>query len=97
MTANTICILEIGNQILYSVFCTKAIRDGKYLAPPHASAWQRSPHQNLKCWFLFVTSFVRSLEFLYCLSIELTKRFPYLKEIVAPVFDIYAIELYGVP
>ena len=22
----------------------KAIRDGKYLAPPHASAWQRSPH-----------------------------------------------------
>ena len=24
----------------------KAIRDGKYLAPPHASAWQRSPHSN---------------------------------------------------
>ena len=22
----------------------KAIRDGKYLTPPHASAWQRSPH-----------------------------------------------------
>ena len=22
----------------------KAIRDGKYLAPTHASAWQRSPH-----------------------------------------------------
>ena len=22
----------------------KAIRDGKYLAPPHASAWQSSPH-----------------------------------------------------
>ena len=22
----------------------KAIRDGKYLAPPHASAWQHSPH-----------------------------------------------------
>ena len=22
----------------------KAIRDGKYLAPPHASAWQRSSH-----------------------------------------------------
>ena len=22
----------------------KAIRDGKYLALPHASAWQRSPH-----------------------------------------------------
>ena len=21
----------------------KAIRDGKYLAPPHVSAWQRSP------------------------------------------------------
>ena len=26
----------------------KAIRDGKYLAPPHASAWQRSPHYNRK-------------------------------------------------
>ena len=24
--------------------CNKAIIDGKYLAPPHASAWQRSPH-----------------------------------------------------
>ena len=23
---------------------SKAIRDGKYFAPPHASAWQRSPH-----------------------------------------------------
>ena len=22
----------------------KAIRDGKYLALPHSSAWQRSPH-----------------------------------------------------
>ena len=22
----------------------KAIRDGKYLAPAHANAWQRSPH-----------------------------------------------------
>ena len=25
-------------------FINKAIRDGKYLAPPHASAWQRSPN-----------------------------------------------------
>ena len=25
-------------------YYNKAIRDGKYLAPPHASAWQRSPH-----------------------------------------------------
>ena len=25
-------------------YSNKAIRDGKYLAPPHASAWQRSPH-----------------------------------------------------
>ena len=33
---------------LYPVYLgcitNKAIRDGKYLAPPHASAWQRSPH-----------------------------------------------------
>ena len=29
-----------------SILCkrNKAIRDGKYFAPPHASAWQRSPH-----------------------------------------------------
>ena len=43
----------------------KAIRDGKYLAPPHASAWQRSPHLNRKFWYFFVTSFLCSLEFLY--------------------------------
>ena len=30
----TIAVRNINN---------KAIRDGKYLAPPHASAWQRSP------------------------------------------------------
>ena len=27
----------------FNVIYNKAIRDGKYLAPPHASAWQRSP------------------------------------------------------
>ena len=44
----------------------KAIRDGKYLAPPHASAWQNSPPLKSKCFdIFFVTSFVCSLEFLY--------------------------------
>ena len=28
----------------YKTCQNKAIRDGKYLAPPHASAWQRLPH-----------------------------------------------------
>ena len=28
----------------HKAMINKAIRDGKYLAPPHASAWQRSPH-----------------------------------------------------
>ena len=33
-----------GLQELIDTCFNKAIRDGKYLAPPHASAWQRSPH-----------------------------------------------------
>ena len=28
----------------WMTYMNKAIRDGKYLAPPHTSAWQRSPH-----------------------------------------------------
>ena len=32
---------DIDGLIAYT---NKAIRDGKYLAPSHASAWQRSPH-----------------------------------------------------
>ena len=31
----------------------KAIRDGKYLAPPHASAWQRSPPLKSKMLIFF--------------------------------------------
>ena len=31
-------------QSTIKAYTNKAIRDGKYLAPPHASAWQRSPH-----------------------------------------------------
>ena len=31
----------------------KAIRDGKYLAPPHVSDWQRSPHCNRKKLIFF--------------------------------------------
>ena len=34
----------------------KAIRDGKYLAPPHASACQRSPHYNFDFFFRDVIS-----------------------------------------
>ena len=55
---------SVWNTSVY-IIINKAIRDGKYLAPPHASAWQRSPHYNRKCWYIFVTSFLCSLEFLY--------------------------------
>ena len=38
-------LLVDKNLILIGDFkVNKAFRDGKYLAPPHASAWQRSPH-----------------------------------------------------
>ena len=33
----------------------KAIRDGKYPAPPHASAWQRSPIKIVNFDIFFVT------------------------------------------
>ena len=33
-----------GKRLWGNTCQNKAIRDGKYLAPPHASAWQRSPH-----------------------------------------------------
>ena len=61
----------------------KAIRDGKYLALPHSSAWQRSP-------FLFRD--VISLLAIFFINSH-TK---YLKEIVCHnFFEIYAIELLG--
>ena len=34
------------NMYIAKTYINKAIRDVKYLAPPHASAWQRSPHSN---------------------------------------------------
>ena len=44
--------LKIGTHIdclcnvhIIGSYINKAIRDGKYLAPPHVSAWQRSPHK----------------------------------------------------
>ena len=36
-------LLYISTNMYYMY--NKAIRDGKYLAPPHASAWQRSPRK----------------------------------------------------
>ena len=36
----------------------KAIRDGKYLALPHSSAWQRSPHFFRDVIFLFARVFI---------------------------------------
>ena len=40
-----ILMIQIDPDYTY-MYCymNKAIRDGKYLAPPDASAWQRSPH-----------------------------------------------------
>ena len=61
-------------RVLVATRSNNAIRDGKYLAPSHTSAWQRSPHYN------------RTQE------VPMKK---YLKEIVGPVVEIYAIELLG--
>ena len=36
-------IFLLSQHVQYNII-NKAIRDGKYLAPPYASAWQRSPH-----------------------------------------------------
>ena len=39
----TLCVSSPNLDDLYDTINNKAIRDGKYLALPHSSAWQRSP------------------------------------------------------
>ena len=70
----------------------KAIRDGKYLALPHSSAWQRSPHFCCDVISLLARVFIFLID-------RATQEVPikkYLKEIVChKFFEIYAIELLG--
>ena len=73
LRCSTLCKCEGG--------CTnndnKAIRDGKYLALPHSSAWRRPPIKIENFDNFFVMSFLCSLEFLYFLLIELPKKLRY--------------------
>ena len=66
----------------YRNFINKAIRDGKYLALPHSSAWQRSPH-----FFRDVISLLARV-FIFLID-RATQEVPikkYLKEIVCHKF-----------
>ena len=65
----------------------KAIRDGKYLALPHSSAWQRSPHFCCDVISLLARVFI----FLIDTATQEVPIKKYLKEIVCH----YAIELLG--
>ena len=73
----------------------KAIRDGKYLALPHSSAWQRPPPPPR--FFRDVISLLARV-FIFLID-RATQEVPIqivLKEIVChKFFEIYAIELLG--
>ena len=68
----TVCTSPIQCTKLKHCNTNKAIRDGKYLALPHSSAWQRPPPPPI----FFVTSFLCSLEFFIFLIDRATQEVP---------------------
>ena len=88
-------MLQSNIRYIITVY-NKAIRDGKYLAR-HMPVLSNVHPIKIEYFDIFcVTSFLCSLELFICLIDRATQDFPmkkYLKEIVGPVFEIYAIEL----
>ena len=76
----------------------KAIRDGKYLAPPHPNFNNNHP---IKIEYFDIFRDVSSLLARVFILLIDRSTYPrgshekYLNEIVGPVFEIYAIELLG--
>ena len=89
------CSIDLLMLVLYrfyTKYClpNKAIRDGKYLAPPHASAWQVHPIKienfDMFSWRHFTAR--SSFYIINWYGYTRGSHEKYLKEIVSPVFEI---------